>query len=334
MINTKNLIKKIFSIKNDKQHKVIYFLGLKFKIKRKIKRLNFRTVQDLTNLIKDKISILPEDIDLIVGIPRSGIIPAYLIALFLNKKVCTLNEFINNLEPLNGHTRPIRENDKKIKNKKQKVLIVDDSIHSGKSIEEVKKQITNNLNLNQYDIQYCAIYALKKSKNKVDYYFDIVSTPRMFQWNYLNHPNANVSCFDMDGVLCVDPTEEQNDDGEKYIDFILNAKPLYIPSFRINSIVTSRLEKYRPQTEQWLKENNVQYDNLYMLNLETAEERRIKNCHADFKAKIYLQKEDCVYFIESSRTQAEEIAKLTGKQVICVETDEFFVNKNDNNATN
>jgi len=38
--------------------------------------------------------------------------------------------------------------------------------------------------------------------------------------------------------------------------------------------------------------------------------------------------------VESSRTQAEEIAKLTGKQVICVETDEFFVNKNDNNATN
>jgi uncharacterized HAD superfamily protein len=228
----------------------------------------------------------------------------------------------NNLEPLNGYTRPVRENE--TQNKKQKILVVDDSIYSGKSIEDAKNLISAHKNLDEYDIQYCAIFALEKSKDKVDYFFEIVPAPRMFQWNYLNHSNAKISCFDMDGVLCVDPTEKQNDDGKKYIDFILNAKPLYIPSFKINSIVTSRLEKYRPQTEQWLKKHNVQYENLYMLNLPNAKDRRNLNCHTEFKAKIYSKKENCNYFIESDRTQAKTIASLTGKQVICVTTDEYF----------
>lgn len=326
MSKIKKIVQNIFSIKNVEQHKVIYLFGLKLKIKRKnkakVRKLSFRTVQDLTDLIRDRISILPEDIDLVVGIPRSGIIPAFLIALFLNKKACTINEFINNLEPLNGYTRPVRENE--IKNRKQKVLIVDDSIYSGKSIEDAKNLISAHKNLDEYDIQYCAIFALEQSKDKVDYFFEIVPSPRMFQWNYLNHSNAKISCFDMDGVLCVDPTEEQNDDSKKYVEFMLNAKPLYIPSFKINSIVTSRLEKYRPQTEQWLKEHNVQYENLYMLDLPNAKERRKLNCHAEFKAKIYSKKENCNYFIESDRTQAKKIAQLTGKQVICVSTDEYF----------
>ena len=294
------------------------------KIKNENKILSFRTIQNLSDLIRDKISILPDDIDLVVGIPRSGVIPAFLIALFLNKKACTLNEFVNKLEPLNGYTRPVRENE--IKGEKQKILIVDDSIYSGKSLNDAKNLIETHINLDEYDIEYCAIFALEQSKDKVNYYFEVVPAPRMFQWNYLNHSNAKVSCFDMDGVLCVDPTDEQNDDGEKYIDFILNAKPLYIPSFKINSIVTSRLEKYRPQTEQWLYEHNVQYENLYMLDLPTAEERRKLNCHADFKAKIYSEKGDCNYFIESNRSQAEKIAQITGKQVICVTTDEYFCN--------
>jgi uncharacterized HAD superfamily protein len=28
------------------------------------------------------------------------------------------------------------------------------------------------------------------------------------------------ACFDIDGVLCADPLPEQNDDGEKYINFL------------------------------------------------------------------------------------------------------------------
>ncbi|MCM1010129.1 MAG: glycosyltransferase [Fusobacterium sp.] len=314
---------EMFSIlakQNDKCLNLGNIIYNQIKIKKENNILSFRTVQNVTDLIRQKISILPEDVDLVVGIPRSGIIPAYLIALFLNKNVCSLNEFVNDMLPQKGE-RPIMDN----QSMRKKVLVVDDSIYNGNALNKAKTEIENRLDTNLYDISYCAIFALEKSKHKVDYYFDIVDAPRMFQWNYLNHNNARFSCFDMDGVLCVDPTEAQNDDGDRYREFILNAKPLYIPSYKINSIVTSRLEKYRAETEEWLQKHNVQYEHLYMLDLPTAEERRRLCCHADFKAKVYLEREDCNYFIESNREQALKIANLTGKQVICVETDEYFV---------
>ena len=59
--------------------------------------------------------------------------------------------------------------------------------------------------------------------------------------------------MDFDGVLCRDPTEEENDDGDKYRYFIANVEPIFKPSVEIGWIVTSRLEKYRDLTENWLK---------------------------------------------------------------------------------
>lgn len=325
--NLENKIKSLEMVLLDQQSTQAKILDEKFnkiynqiRIKKENKALNFKSMQEVTDLIRNNVKILPEDIDLVVGIPRSGIIPAYLIALFLNKNACSLNEFVNNMLPQKGE-RPINEvaND----NRKKHVLIVDDSIYNGTALSKAKEQL-KNIDTSIYDISYCAIFAREESKDKVDYYFEIVNPPRMFQWNYLNHANAAVSCYDIDGVLCVDPTPEQNDDGEKYIDFILNAKPLFIPSYEINSLVTSRLEKYRPQTEEWLKKHNIKYKNLYMLDLETAEERRKLGCHAEFKAKIYQEKDDCNFFIESEREQAKKIAEITGKQVICVTADEYF----------
>lgn len=288
------------------------------RIKKEKKALNFRTVQELTYLIRNNLQKLPENIDLIVGVPRSGMIPAYLIGLFLNKNICSLNEFVNNILPEKG-ARPIANYNGEIRN----ILVVDDSINTGSAMSKVKERL-NGIDISKYNISYCAVFVTNKSKDMVDYYFEIVNQPRMFQWNYLNHAKAAYSCYDIDGVLCVDPTPEQNDDGEKYIDFILNAKPLFVPSYEINSLVTSRLEKYRPQTEAWLKKHNIKYKNLYMLDLETAEERRKLGCHAEFKAKIYQEKDDCHFFIESEREQAKKIAEITGKQVICTSTDEYF----------
>lgn len=120
--------------------------------------------------------------------------------------------------------------------------------------------------------------------------------------------------------------KNKNDDGPKYVDFLLHARPLYIPGYKIAALVTSRLEKYRPQTEQWLRENGVQYDKLYMLNVASKEERIRLGCHADFKAETYKRLDDCILFVESNSRQARQIAEKSGKPVICAETDEMFGN--------
>ncbi len=311
---------KLFKIENKNQKKVLHILGLKVSlVKKTSKKINFRTFEQLSLTIRKNIHILPNDIDLVVGIPRSGMIPAYIIALFMNKKVCSLTEFINGITPKNG--------ERKIANNKEnkKILFVDDSIASGNALSKTKQLLQSKFSAKEMEnFLFMAVFALKESKKLVDFYFEIVNQPRLFQWNYLNHTISSKCCFDLDGVLCVDPTEEQNDDGEEYKKFILSARPLFIPQYEINAIVTSRLEKYRQETETWLKNNNVKYKKLYMLNLKSAAERREKNCHADFKAHVYKKLKDTICFIESDPKQAEKIAKLSKKQCICVSTDEFF----------
>jgi uncharacterized HAD superfamily protein/hypoxanthine phosphoribosyltransferase len=269
----------------------------------------YRNVKDLNNIILQRLSIIPRDFDLIVGVPRSGMLPANLLALYLNRPYTDIHSF------LNGHIYKAGARGQffdvsEFKN----ILVVDDSIASGAAMVEVKENL-KHLN-DQFNIKYCAIYVIPGKEKMVDYFFETVPLPRYFQWNILNHTTLEKACFDIDGVLCADPLPEQNDDREKYIDFILNAPPLFIPGSKIGTIVTSRLEKFRKETETWLAANNIKYNDLVMLDLPNMEARRRANNHGDHKAKAYLAK-PYVLFVESDYHQAVEINRLSKKPVLC-----------------
>jgi uncharacterized HAD superfamily protein len=279
----------------------------------------YKNISDLNLTILRRLSVLPRDFDLIVGIPRSGMLPANLLALYLNRPYTDIDSFRN------GHIYKAGERGQFFDiNDYKKILVVDDSIASGSAIVKSKeklKEVEGN-----FDIKYCAIYVIPGKENMVDYYFEIVPLPRYFQWNIFNHTSLEKACFDIDGVLCIDPTEEQNDDGEKYLDFVLNAPPLYIPGSKIGTIVTSRLEKYREATETWLNNNKVRYNKLVMLDLPNKEARQKANSHAEHKANTF---NDSQYFlfIESSLSQAIEINRITKKPVLCTETFDMIFNE-------
>lgn len=280
--------------------------------------MNYRTVSDMNQVILNRLHILPRDFDLIIGIPRSGMLPANLLALYLSKPYTDIDSFIN------GHIYKAGERGDFFDIKSfHKILVVDDSVSSGSALAKCKNKLEPLAK--DFDFSYCAIYVIPEKKNLVDYYFDAVPLPRYFQWNILNHTILQKTCFDIDGVLCVDPDDSQNDDGERYIDFLLNAKPLFTPTCQIGTLVTSRLEKYRPQTEEWLRKNNIKYKKLVMSPHKTMEERQRANSHAINKAAEYKSPEYAL-FIESSMSQAVEINRITGKPVLCTENFEMIFN--------
>jgi uncharacterized HAD superfamily protein len=121
----------------------------------------------------------------------------------------------------------------------------------------------------------------------------------------------------MDGILCEDPREDQNDDGDRYLEFLRTATPRFIPRVMVGHIVTSRLGKYRKETEQWLAEHGVQYGALHMLEGVTAEERRRRRLHAVFKADVFQRYPEAWFFVESDPSQAAEITNRTGRSVYC-----------------
>lgn len=276
----------------------------------------YRNVSDLNQIILKRLNVIPRDFDLIVGIPRSGMLPANLLALYLNKPYTDIDSFIN------GHIYKAGARGQFFDIKQfKKVLVVDDSISSGSAMIKCKEKL-KDLNAD-FDFSYCAIYVIPGKEKMVDHYFELVPLPRYFQWNIFNHSTLEKACFDIDGVLCIDPTDDQNDDGPKYIDFCLNAPPLYIPGSKIGTIVTSRLEKYRTETETWLAKHNVKYNKLVMLDLPNKEARQKANNHAGHKATTY-NSGNYILFIESSLRQSIEINRKTKKPVLCTENFEMI----------
>jgi uncharacterized HAD superfamily protein/hypoxanthine phosphoribosyltransferase len=271
--------------------------------------MNYRNIRELNNVILQKLSIIPRDFDLIVGVPRSGMLPANLLSLYLNKPYTDIHSFLNGHIYKAGARSQFFDGDGF-----KKVLVVDDSIASGSAMTECKETLKHLES--KFDIKYCAIYVIPGKEKMVDYHFEVVPLPRYFQWNIMNHTTLEKACFDIDGVLCPDPLPEQNDDGEKYIDFILNAPPLFIPGSKIGTIVTSRLEKYRKETVTWLDANYIKYNDLVMLDLPNMAARQKANNHGDHKAKAYMSK-PYVLFIESELNQAIEINRISKKPVLC-----------------
>jgi len=278
--------------------------------------MNYRSISDLNNVILQKLHLLPRDFDLIVGVPRSGMLPANLLALYLNLPYTDIHSFKNGFVYKSGARKQFfSDSDYK------KILVVDDSIASGAALMECKGELKDLEST--FHIEYCVIYTTPEKRNLVDYYFEAVATPRYFQWNIFNHTTIEKACFDIDGVLCVDPNEDENDDSEKYKSFLRNAAPLYLPGSKIGTIVTSRLEKYRKETEAWLSVNGVIYNKLVMLDLPDMKARQRANNHAGHKAETFKNKTYNL-FVESSLSQAKEINRITKKPVFCTENFEMI----------
>lgn len=275
-------------------------------------RINFVTFNLLNRLLNQNLHRIPHDIDVVVGVPRSGLFLANMIACHLNKPLTYVSGVIAGKLFDAGNT----------KNKSdwvrdfsavRKILVVEDSVASGNSINQVK----NRLALVNVEKIYLAAIVEPRAVQTVDIFFAVVPQPRMFEWNYMHHDLLRYCCLDFDGILCQDPTPEQNDDGENYRNFILNAAPKFLPSKPVGQIVTARLKKYVEETQFWLRKNNVLYKSLIMLNMDSAEERRKLNIHAEFKGQVYSQLQNAALFIESDPRQAQVIAQISHKDVFC-----------------
>ena len=263
-------------------------------------KVEYRTLSDLHYSVRKLIDKLPSDIDLVVGIPRCGMIPATLIAMDLNLPLSDINTFC--AKKLYSH---VINNKRWSFNKVKKVLVVDDSIASGRNMSKVKDLIQSQKSLSKLTIVYSAVYATVSTKDMVDCFAEIVPHPRVWEWDITLNLYVSAGCIDIDGILCRDPTREEKLNDELLSEFYSTVKPLIKPPF-VDTIVTGRREIFRRETETWLNLHDIKYNKLIM--------RQDKDDNASFKAKTYHNLPNKL-FIESSLREAQIISK-SGKQVI------------------
>ena len=168
--------------------------------------LNFKSVSELNTDVLSFISRLPKDFDLIAGVPRSGLLAANLIALYMNLPLTDVEGVIAH-RLIEGGKRLGKPREDIFNNKRLKVLVVDDSILNGTQLLKVKDRLRDACSI--HHIEYAAMYASANCTDLVDHYHQVVLPPRVFEWNLMHHQGMDAFCFDIDGVLCRDPSDTE-----------------------------------------------------------------------------------------------------------------------------
>lgn len=140
--------------------------------------VNYRSIADLNSLLLKKLSIIPRDFDLVVGLKESGLIPANLLSLYLNRPFSDLHSF------LNGHIYKAGERGSFFTHSgNKKVLIVDDSLRTGSTLRKAKEKLAALTD--RFQFSYCVVYIEPGTEHEVDFYFEHLTNPHYFQWHLL-----------------------------------------------------------------------------------------------------------------------------------------------------
>ncbi len=288
------------------------------------------SLQQLAHDIQLLASSLPPDITAVVGVARSGITPASILASLLHLPLLSIRQTRNDVIEVGNGWR-LGGSDHVSAAKSGKVVIVDDTVMTGNSLRAiaatVQREFPNAIT--------AALYVNPLAKKKPDIWVRDLGWPHLLEWNIFNSVLSPNVAVDFDGILCHDCPYGSDDDGPRYLDFIRHTKPLYVPrKVPIPLIVTARIEKYRAETEAWLARHRIAYHQLVMHPAATLSERNrddiaaYKASHFGEWAKHHVPRPAPLMFIESDDRQARRIAALTGHLVVCPATSGIYRNTN------
>jgi hypothetical protein len=290
--------------------------------KNRIVNGKFITVSDL---IEDcKKHLLPKlgelNLQGIAGIPRSGLLPASICALWLNIPLYTFDKYGNFslLSAISSFGGKRMEDHKEVEGK---ILVLDDTVYGGIAMEGVKKVI------NKDEVIYGSLYVHPASSHVVDVFGKELEPPHLLEWNFFNSSYIEDCLLDFDGILSPNVPYEACIDEEKYIDYITNVKPFHHRTprtYTCKGIVTARLEKYRSITEAWLEKHGIKYGFLKMFPTEKADVRDSNHIieSANFKSKMFTES-GASFFVESEPAEAALMRSQVYRLVICPDEGRF-----------
>lgn len=261
-----------------------------------------RLAADTVDLL---IAKLPHDISGIVGIPRSGMIPAAILATMLQLPLYTLRD--GDIELVGHGSRGRNLGFAGADN--GPLLVVDDTVYGGDAMRSARAALKSR------NVKFAAVYVRPEMSKVVDFYGRTLPNPHLLEWNLFNNGpfvgRASDSALrggvalDFDGIICHDFTGD----------------PYRLPrSLPVKLIITNRLEKDRAATEAWLHKWGVRCDKMIMQPVDDPSRRLPTSEH---KAK-HFKESRCSLFIESDPVEAELIFKHSGKPVVCPAIETVF----------
>lgn len=261
-------------------------------------------------LVSDSVTLaglVPEDAAGIVGVPRSGLLAATVIATHLHLPLFSLEP--SGLRAIAGGSRGDT-----LRRAAGPLVVVDDTVYGGGAMRRARAKLAGR------HAVYAAVYVRPEASAAVDFAARLLPSPHLLEWNFANNGPASGRsanpvygrgvAFDLDGILCHD-AESGGPIGTPYLPARQHPIPL---------IATGRAEATRPQTEAWLTRQGIRFERLEMLPDTVA---LTADSAAWHKARHY-KASGCGFFVESCPTQASLIHYRTGKPVICPRAGKVF----------
>lgn len=261
------------------------------------------------------LATLPADIDCVVAIARSGLLPGSIVAHLRHLPMLTVSRQTGIHDP--GHGGRMENRDKS--RPPSHILLIDDTAASGHEMSMCTPIVRERFP--EARITRAVIYSKPEVVGALDTCFATYSGLHYLEWNFVNAGHGQQAAFDMDGILNRDFTYEECQDDDTYRRVMADIEPLYLPRrMPVPLIVTARPESTRDITLEWLAKWGVKVDGLVMW---PGAWHPPSSEVAPWKAKHYAESQYHL-FIESSEDQSKLINEITGRPVLCPAARKLF----------
>ena len=255
-------------------------------------------------------ALLPRTVGAIAAVPRSGLIPASVIATYLHLPLYEIGAE-NGLRQLHHGGRGLHFG---WAGQGRCLAVIDDTTFFGGTVRQVRRQLAG------LDTFYAVVYCRPKAREVIDLCAEDLPAPHFLEWNFPNNATIRGECpdphyaggvaWDLDGVI----VHDEHSGGPA-------GTPYLVPrTHACRLIATGRPESTRTETEAQLAALGVRWDRLEMLPNEVPLTPENAAAH---KAGQLLDA-GCGLFLESDPEQARLIASLCGRPVICPRAEAVF----------
>jgi len=265
-----------------------------------------------SQLVQDSVLLagnLPVDITGVVGIPRSGMLPASVIATHLHLPLGEFNNGRINWLANGWRSQQLRPG--------EKLLFIDDTVYNGHTLSRVRNVFGD-------EHVYACVYARPQTaiKSIFDICYRLVPFIHFLEWNLINGCLANgevtyhlksiirdgIGC-DFDGVIVHDEMTK----GVLHTPYLIPKRspvPLVITGRGVDEMepTLQLIAKYKINIRQIIMRPLHVPNNLYDI--------------AKWKASVFKQFPNLGVYVESSAYQSQIIAEEleeTGQYVLCIE---------------
>lgn len=235
---------------------------------------------------------LPWVPDVVVGIARSGLIPATILATHWHAPLMATSPFTTvGLADLGAGLRM----DDKLARRVRRAVLIDDTAWNGHEMRRWTAIVKDWWP--ETELCRAVVYCHPQAIEEVDLYWALYPGWHYLEWNLWNSGHPEGMATDLDGVLCDEA-----------------GRPKQVPRRRpVLAIVTGRPKREREPTVAWLQRWGVKYRELVMGPWdEVPSPKEI----AAWKAEHY-RRLGATLFVESDPDQARMIAANAGKPVLC-----------------